>query len=212
MRRPTVVLFDEPQRESVEVWVAATSPSRDTDEQLVALAYNYLHSDESQSGTIVSTFMPHSYAPEPSYVPVIHSFVYRGVRYQDIAATIDAGVGELGLIPSEQAFERARAALENNFRWYRVPNSEIPEHVARWIDPSRGDPRITQWQRLPSLSYAAFTAYSQQLATTPPLIGIVADLSQLDRDALARYGEVVQGDTRSIRDPGQADAIVLGVW
>ncbi|HET6582174.1 MAG TPA: insulinase family protein, partial [Nannocystaceae bacterium] len=73
--RPTVVLFDEPHRETVEVWVAATSPARDTDEQLVALAYNYLHSDEGQSGTIESTFMPHSYAPEPSYVPVIHSFV-----------------------------------------------------------------------------------------------------------------------------------------
>jgi predicted Ser/Thr protein kinase len=208
--RPLVALFDEPGRESVEVWVATPSRARDVKEELVALAYNYLHSDEGQSGTLMPSFMPHWYGPEPSWVPIIHAFVYRGLPYAQATDGIEAGLAELRLVPTQRAFEFARGALENDFRWYRVPKSRIPEHVARWRDPSRGDPRIEQWQHLPSLSYETFTAYATALGAQPAIIGVIADLSRLDRDALARYGTIVQPDHDIVRDPGLADSILFG--
>jgi hypothetical protein len=143
---------------------------------------------------------------------MIHAFSYRGIRYEDAVAAIDAGIAELRLRPSKASFERARAALENDFRWFRVPRSEIADHVARWLDPERGDPRIVQWQELPSLSYEKFTAYADVLAARPPLVGVLADRTKLDVDVLSRYGRVVEGSVDVIRDPGQADGTVLDVY
>ncbi len=210
LERPLVVLFDEPGRETVEVWVATPSPARDVKAQVVALAYNYLHSDEGQSGTLMPSFMPHAYAPEPSWVPIIHAFVYRGLPYEQATEGIDAGLAELELVPTSRAFETARAALENDFRWYRVPKNRIALDVARWRDPDRGDPRIQLWQHLPSLSYETFTAYSTALGEQPALVGVVADLSKLDRAALARYGTVIEPGLDIIRDPALFDSILFG--
>jgi hypothetical protein len=210
--RPTVVVFDEPLREAAEVWVATPSRERDPDGQVLALVYNYLHSDEAQDGTMMPSFMPHYYAPEPSAAPIMHSFVYRGLRYDDVVGAIEAGIAELQLRPSKHTFEVARASLENDFRWYRVPNGDVPTHVARWLDPSAGDPRMRQWQRLPALSYEEFTRYTNQLAAQVPLIGVLGDRSKLDLEALARFGTIIEANSKIIRDPNRSEGRDLGVW
>jgi hypothetical protein len=81
----------------------------------------------------------------------------------------------------------------------------VPRFVRNWTSDT--DPRIERWVELGRVDAVAFASYAQRVASTPPVLSVVADLDELPISELRRLGRVVRvtpGD--ALRDVNLTDS------
>ncbi|MEZ5527046.1 MAG: insulinase family protein [Gammaproteobacteria bacterium] len=95
---------------------------------------------------------------------------------------------------SGERYEEARSALDNRYRTSTVGFRQINGTVRSWERLGlAGDPREARFAQLQGSTLEDMLAFQRNnIAGKPKLISIVGDLSRIDSDALATYGEVTR--------------------
>ncbi|MCI5106722.1 MAG: insulinase family protein, partial [Pseudomonadales bacterium] len=118
--------------------------------------------------------------------------------------TVDALTAFIDLIDnmpaSSERFAETANSLENRYRTSRVSFREVIGSVRRWeqLDLD-GDPRRQRFSQLQAASLDDMIEFQQQhVAERPKLISVLGDLSVIDQEALASFGEVQEIDSESL--------------
>lgn len=95
---------------------------------------------------------------------------------------------------SEERFQEAKSALVSRYRTSTVGFRQIIGTVRSWEQLGlEGDPRERRFAQLQSATLQDMVDFQQQsIANKPKLISIVGDVSRIDSDALAEFGNVTQ--------------------
>lgn len=201
----TVFVLDDPEREDVSArimmpWIATTPR-----EQLAGMFHGE-HArmatwDDPQVAEWENPDYTARWSPDPAYAIGI------GLRATPIhlVASLERAIATIRSRPAAESFASALTRLEVSFRGARVPPRRVPDRVYAWPSGST-DPRVAQWMALPSLSYADLEAYWAIVDRTPVIVSIAGKADDLDREALAKIGEVVDVQITDIaRDPWMTD-------
>jgi predicted Zn-dependent peptidase len=118
--------------------------------------------------------------------------------------TVDALTAFIDLIDnmpvSSERFAETANSLENRYRTSRVSFREVIGSVRRWEQLGLdGDPRPHRFSQLQTTSLDDMIEFQQQhVANRPKLISVLGDLSVIDREALASFGEVQEIESDSL--------------
>ena len=95
---------------------------------------------------------------------------------------------------SEERFAEAKSSLVSRYRTSTVGFRQITGTVRSWQQLGLdGDPRARRFAQLQSATLQDMVDFQQQsIANKPKLISIVGDVSRIDSDALAEFGNVTQ--------------------
>jgi serine/threonine protein kinase/predicted Zn-dependent peptidase len=205
MTRTTVFLLDDPERDDVSAHVTMPWIATEPREHLAGM-FHIEHTrmatwDDPMVGQWENPDYIARWSADPAYA------IGLGLRAAPlhVVPAIERALTTLRSRPPADSFASALQRLEVKFRGARVPPRRVPDRVHAW-PPGGTDPRVAQWMALPSLGYADLEAYWAKVDQTPVVISIVGDLDDLDRDALARLGDVVEVQvTDVVRDAWMTD-------
>jgi predicted Zn-dependent peptidase len=93
----------------------------------------------------------------------------------------------------------AQTALLESLRAERIPPRRTPAAVLRWKRRGlQGDPRVTDWKELPTLSMEDFSRFARDVSTNPPVVALVGNRERIDMDALKKRFEIIEVDADDV--------------
>ena len=202
LERTTVFVLHDPGRPNVGIRVSARVPEVPKARILSELFEHFVFAAPHEMGDVAGL----SVAPlgQSRWHPTqrrAHHFEIKA-EIPDAARGVELGLALLRRPRDRASFKHAHARAETSYRAARVAPRDIPRAL--------GSRNFADWLALAALEFEDFDAYADALSRAPFTITVVADLSAVDKDVFADFGEVVEvTPDELLRDPELSDRDVL---